>query len=110
MKKTSATKYITPKKEDLERRFKEYNEMYFDNMLPPCKFRLSTSIGSACYNQNYSWITVSKKRYWTDESLKIVLIHEMVHHYVSKVLKKDPMFAHGRTFNKVCNMLQKNMD
>ena len=32
-------KYITPKKEDLERRFDEYNEKYFDGVLSPCTIR-----------------------------------------------------------------------
>lgn len=32
--------YLTPTAEDLERRFKEYNEKYFDNQLSSCKFSI----------------------------------------------------------------------
>ena len=37
------TQYITPKKEDIERRFDEYNEKYFDGVLPKCKISVTKS-------------------------------------------------------------------
>ena len=100
--------YITPTKEDLQRRFKEYNEQYFDNVLPPCKVSLTQCkqwIGE--YFAKKPTIVIPKYAYWTDTSLKLVLIHEMCHHYVCKVIKpKHFVFSHGRTFNKVCKMLR----
>ena len=107
----SDAKYITLKKEDLERRFKEYNEMYFDGVLPPCNIRIvkSTNRIAAWYNfrSKVSKIYMARNVYWTEDDLKSVFIHEMVHHYVWKILKYDSFFSHGRTFRKVCRMLRK---
>lgn len=106
-KNKDGVKYIALKKADLERRFKEYNEMYFDGALPPCKMIVSkTIIGGHC-SSAYNFIRISNNNRWTEESLKLMIIHEMVHYYVHKVLNKNPLFAHGWTFNRVCDMLRK---
>ena len=105
--------YITPTKEDLERRFKEYNEKYFDGVLPKCSMTLTQSkSGWGLYvggkNIKTPRIYISKYVFWTDETLKLIFIHEMVHHYVRMVIQpKHYVFPHGRTFNKVCDMLRK---
>ena len=106
-KNKDGIKYITPKKADLERRFKEYNEMYFDGALPPCKMMVSETIFGGFCSSAYNFIKISNKDCWTEESLKLFIIHEMVHYYVHKVLNKNPIFAHGWTFNRVCDMLRK---
>ena len=106
-KNKDGVKYITPKKADLERRFKEYNEMYFDGALPPCKMMVSKTIVGGHCSSAYNFITISNRTYWTEERLKLTIIHEMVHYYVHKVLNKKPLFTHGWTFNKVCDMLRK---
>ena len=103
--------YITPTKEDLQRRFKEYNEQYFDNVLPKCNVTTTPDKGiNGIYfmtSQNKATIYISRFAYWTDTSLKLVLIHEMCHHYVYTIYKKRTyLFPHGRTFNKVCKMLR----
>ena len=104
--------YITPTKEDLQRRFKEYNEQYFDNVLPKCRVSVVSERidGGACYfigSQNTGLIHLSKYAYWTDTLLKLVLIHEMCHHYVHMIYKpKHFVFPHGRLFNKICKMLR----
>ena len=101
--------YITLTKEELQKRFKEYNEQYFDNVLPPCKVYLTLCKGwEAEYFISTGSIAIAKYAYWTDTSLKLYLVHEMCHHYVHKVIKpKHFVFSHGRTFNKVCKMLRK---
>ena len=104
--------YITPTKEDLQRRFKEYNEQYFDNVLPPCKVSLTQrKQWRGSYSMTYNGkatIHIPRFAYWTDSSLKLVLIHEMCHHYVFTIYKKRTyLFPHGRLFNKVCEMLRK---
>ena len=81
--------------------------MYFDGALPPCKMMVSKTIYCGCYSSTYNFIKMSNIARWTEESLKLILIHEMVHHYVHKVLNKKPLFTHGWTFNKVCDMLRK---
>ena len=103
--------YITPTKEDLERRFKEYNEKYFDGVLPKCHVTTTTVRGCNgiyVHTKKKSTIYIGRYAYWTDETLKLVLIHEMVHHYVYMVIQpKHYVFPHGRIFNKVCETLRK---
>ena len=103
--------YTTLTKEDLQRRFKEYNEQYFDNVLPPCRMSLTASKGATAFyvpsKQYGSIITFCKYAYWTDTLLKLVMIHEMCHQYVDKIYNPQYFtFAHGRLFNKVCKMLR----
>ena len=101
-------KYITPKKEDLERRFNEYNEKYFDGVLPPCKLMVAKSEDGCPAWYFKSKIYIARNVYWTDEQLKLSIIHEMVHHYISTIIGYEPRFCiHGRTFRKVCRMLRK---
>lgn len=110
MRKKIKSEYITPKKEDIERRFDEYNEKYFDGVLPKCKFIVRKSKYDAP-----AWITYDKVNkiyiandvYWTDEILKLFLIHEMAHHYEWEIMKVDSFFGHGISFRKVCRMLRK---
>ena len=102
--------YITPTKEDLERRFKEYNDKYFDGVLPPCKFTVvrMKNHSTATYFIKEQKIRIAKNVYWTNETLKLTLIHEMVHHYVKTRLNYTPnFFSHGRRYRKVCRMLRK---
>lgn len=105
--KNEADKYMTPTKKYLEEKFKEFNEKYFDGILPPCKLILSKTDSGSSYNPNWNWIVITKDIYWTEETLELVLVHEMVHCYVHTILKKWPVFTHGRTFNRVCDMLRK---
>lgn len=114
MKKKTAglpkEKYITPKKADLERRFDEYNEMYFEGKLPPCWLIVKELHGTpAMYEGSLKKgrIYIASNVYWTDERLKLLLIHEMAHCYVNKVLGYHLFFSHGRTYRKVCRMLRK---
>ena len=104
--------YVKLTKEDLERRFDEYNAMYFDNVLPKCRMSIKknkkTSV--AYYSPTLSKngrISIDKNVNWTDETLKLILIHEMAHCYVDKIWKKDTFFSHGRTFRKACGMIKK---
>ena len=106
------TQYITPKKEDIERRFDEYNEKYFDGVLQKCKISVTKSKYNAyafiCkYSSKVNKIYIANDVYWTDENLKLTLIHEMVHHYVWEIMNLNPFFVHGTSFRKVCRMLRK---
>ena len=112
MRKKVNSEYVTLKKEDLERRFNEYNEKYFDGVLPPCKLFVTKSKNGcpawiAKYKKVNNKIYIANDVYWTDENLKLSLIHEMVHHYVWEILNLNPFCQHGRTFRKVCRMLRK---
>ena len=76
--KNKTEKNITPTKGYLEQKFKDYNEKYFDGILPPCKLILSMTEYGSSYNPNNNWIIIIKTIYWTEESLELVLVHEMV--------------------------------
>lgn len=107
----SDTKYITLKKDDLERRFREYNEKYFGGVLPPCRVIIKTDKDHnvpALYLLKNPTIYFARNVYWTEDFLKSVFIHEMVHHYVKTILNYVPnFFHHGRRYRKVCRMLRK---
>lgn len=112
MRKKVNSEYVTLKKEDLKRRFDEYNEKYFDGVLPPCKlFVTKSKYGCPAWISKYKKVNnkiyIANDVYWTDENLKLSLIHEMVHHYVWEIMNLNPFFTHGRAFRKVCRMLRK---
>ena len=106
--------YITLTRGELVRRFDEYNRLYFDNVLPPCRINMTKEEGCrgsyVAPSQNDTRIYIPKYAFWTDTSLKLVLIHEMCHHYVHTFYLSRwdyHIFHHGKKFNKVCKMLKK---
>ena len=104
--------YVKPTKEYLKEKFDEYNELYFGGVLSPCKMTLRKDRGTfGNYNTlrgNIPRISIAQYVYWTEETLKLTLIHEMVHHYVDTVIRpKHFVFPHGHLFRKVCRMLKK---
>ena len=78
--------------DDLKKRFNEYNKLYFKGKLKEPKFKLGTwSYGSikGSYRKTKDGqplisIRNTKKLKWTDDKLKQVLIHEMLHYYMDK--------------------------
>ena len=103
--------YITLKIEEIERRYNEYNEKYYDGVLPICKIRVVTSKNKVpAWYKNYpkcGKIYIARNFFWTEEKLKVTILHEMAHCYVHKILKRNPFFSHSRTFRKVCFNLKK---
>lgn len=105
--------YITPTKEGLERRYKEYNEKYFEGVLSPCRMSLSQSkSGYGLYingtAKSKPIIYICKYAWWTEETLEMVIVHEMVHHYVESIIKpKYFTLPHGCTFNRVCRKIKR---
>ena len=76
-------------KEDLKVRFDEYNHQYFNSVLPQCEFSVIklSCLGRYMFSSGQN----GKRKYrirltsdvnWTEETLRDVLIHEMIHHYV----------------------------
>ena len=76
-------------KEDLKARFDEYNRLYFGSALPRCEFSVTklSCLGRYMFSSGKN----GKRKYrigltcdvnWTEDSLRDVLIHEMIHHYV----------------------------
>ena len=108
-------------KELLKEKFKEYNELYFDNKLGKCNFSF--------FNKNLSYlgwyqskedkrerpndkIWIGTSIIWTMDLLKSVLIHEMVHMYVYRIEghKTDGIFGHGKHFRKHAKRLKKHFN
>ncbi|MDN0049462.1 SprT-like domain-containing protein [Bacteroides gallinaceum] len=90
-------------KNDLKKRFAEYNDLYFQNKLkmPLFKFIMAKKPYGSCHvDKKRCEIWISKYVKWTDETLKNVLIHEMIHQYVYEVLHgcKYTLFPHGIRF------------
>ena len=76
-------------KDELQRRFEEYNRFYFNEKLkkPRFKFIMAKKPYGSCHvNKKRCEIWISKYVKWTDETLKNVLIHEMIHQYVYEVI------------------------
>lgn len=92
-------KYIKVTKAELERRFNQYNDLYFDGQLPqPKRFELWT-----CSKKCVGWVRgywnkwgakyetffhINARCYnWTDENLKSVMLHEMIHMAIKDYLR-----------------------
>ena len=99
-------------KDLLKEKFKEYNKLYFDDKLPRCDIRTSSAyryygLFSCKYHEKYKkatfkTITISDLFDYTDDNLKDVLIHEMIHLFLveKKKLFNDSM-KHGPEFQKM---------
>ena len=97
--------------------FDKYNKMYFNGELGKCRFYWLIS-GSTYGKYNFetkkngkieSRIGMSRNVRWTDETLRDVLVHEMIHMYVTTVEGKhfDGLLGHGRHFRKHMKRLNK---
>lgn len=106
-------------KELLKALFAEYNALYFDGKLGKCGFSFFSKnisfLGWYCAKEDSRgrpndkiWIGTSVK--WTEEGLKRVLIHEMIHMYVCRVegRKYDGVLGHGWRFRRQCRRIRKN--
>ncbi|MDE7385509.1 MAG: SprT-like domain-containing protein [Muribaculaceae bacterium] len=90
--------FIRLTKKEIETRFHQYNALYFNGeIITPKYFEVWTpwknTLGMVrpCFNkltQTYSAALHISKRYnWTDENLKKVIIHEMIHLYLMDYLQ-----------------------
>ncbi len=78
-------------RKELEKRFLEYNAMYFENKLPMCKFGLMRKCDGEgvgyfyMYDGKYPIIRIrsEKELVWNDDRLKRVMLHEMLHYYIA---------------------------
>ena len=104
-------------KEDIRVRYKEYNQLYFGNQLKHCKFsvqKMSWCEGMYTYKKEKDgiiegriWLTNDID--WTEETLREVIIHEMIHHYVKTIDRKwGGLFGHGRLFRRQCKRLKRD--
>ena len=104
-------------KEDIKALFKKYNKLYFDGVLPSCKchvFKGRGVFGRYNYfrkgNGKYEgsiWIAYNVD--WTEETLREVVVHEMIHHYVQTIEgRSGGLFGHNWRFHRQMRRLKKN--
>ena len=108
----------------LEYRFNEYNKLYFDDKLYYCKMLTAHStcaVGWYVYNNKKKdgmlcgTIYIANNVDWTEEMLKEVIIHEMIHHYVAQIdghphcdgFSWYGLFGHGSHFRAQCKRLKR---
>ena len=108
-----------PSVEELQTLFNEYNKLYFWGKLGKCEFHyIPKSQNSAgWYNHRKlksgkvrDQIWIGKCVRWTDQVLKEILVHEMIHMYVRTVEGKrmDGLLGHGRRFRRHCRRLKRD--
>ena len=105
-------------KTDLKERFDKYNTLYFEGKLSNCDFywipKNQTTYGKYIAQQTKnglkSSIGVARNVLWTEDTLKELLVHEMIHMYIRTVECKphDGILGHGRRFRAHCKRLKKN--
>ena len=112
--KMKETKLITLDKTYLKEKFVEYNQLYFNNSLP--KVPIFSIINTPHLAGQYCarWgkkngvlqiirheIQIDENILWTEEKLRSVLVHEMIHYYVEtkkKKPKREGDFQHWGLF------------
>lgn len=98
-------------------KFDKFNEMFFDNELPPIKIlvnRTKNTMGTFRYairregrrvvEETPKHITISKYYDVTEKELNETLIHEMIHYYICYKKISDNN-AHGYQFQKLAKQI-----
>lgn len=108
-------------KEELAKRYNEYNDLYFGGKLEKLtknNFFLIEKNDSTFGRYRYkiekngkitSKIWIGTCVDWSDEELKEILIHEMIHMYNFTVEKSKltGLLGHGIAFRRQCNRIKK---
>ena len=84
-------------KADLKERFDKYNKMYFDGKLGKCGFywmspkqnNYGKYVDQPSTNGIISKIGVARNTIWTEENLRELLVHEMIHMYITTIEGKS---------------------
>ena len=108
-------------KELIKELYKKYNRMYFNNELSMCDchyIKLDKCTYGRYTNKQDDDGTVHGKIWitndvdWTEEALRNVVVHEMIHHYVKSIKKKNEylFFKHGFQFRKKMHQLNKDFN
>lgn len=108
-------------REEVEHRVAEYNRLYFDGVLPSCKVSVArlNCLGTYCHwrdsrGRKRRRITIATNVDWTDETLRAVILHEMIHCYVRTIdgcegvdgFSWHGLFGHGRRFRRQCKRIK----
>ena len=96
----------------IKEKFNEYNKLYFNSELPKCEIKIKSAyryygLFECKYHEKYKkatfkTITISDLYDYTDENIRDVLVHEMIHYYLveKKKLFHDSI-KHGPEFQKM---------
>ena len=78
--------------------YKEFNTMYFNGVLSLCDCHYIKLDVFGRYTNDVDW---------TEETLREVLVHEMIHHYVKSIFGKNEylFFRHGFRFRRMMKKL-----
>ena len=104
-------------KELIKERFDEYNQIYFSGVLGKCRFYLLPKSQSILGKYNgqedkngkpIDRIGIGTAVIWNEDLFKLVLIHEMVHMYNTRIDKcrLDGVLGHGRRFRREARRLK----
>ncbi len=101
---------MRPTVEYIEQRFREYNSLYFNDMLPEIPVVLSRSksfLGACTYKrrritgERYDFkLRISTRMDLPEEEVQDTIIHEMIHFYIFYTCARDTS-AHGRIFRSI---------
>lgn len=104
-------------KDELKRRFAEYNHMYFDDAMKMPTFCIKTNndgvVGKFRYtragrNVEKPKIYIARFIDWTDDELKETLLHEMIHYHVVSVQHYFGPFSHGFRYRREVRRLKRD--
>jgi len=107
--------FIQTSKEDIAKRFSIYNDLYFRGKLGQCLFSYiyMDGFGKFSYNPRLkgsvkSRILISKSVNWTENALKEIIIHEMIHMKIRTRFHIiiDGFLGHGILFMMECLRLR----
>lgn len=108
MTKKVIMKKIT--KEELKDLFNKYNKLYFNGLLPKCKFHVFKGRGTYGFYLNKTngiWIAYDVE--WTEETLRECLVHEMIHHYLYTIEGHcGGLFKHNWRYRRQCRRIEKD--
>ena len=96
----------------IKEKFNEYNKLYFNSELPKCEIKIKSAYRYyglfECKDHEkykkatFKTITISDLYDYTDENLKNILVHEMIHYFL---IEKKKLFhdsiKHGPEFQKM---------
>ena len=95
--------------------FTKFNNEYFSGILPFPEFKLRKSYNilgyfSCRYNDDYSMydcvLEISNRYDYTEEQLRNIMVHEMVHYYLAYT-GEDVKMEHGKKFISMASKLNK---
>ena len=101
----------------IREKFCEYNRLYFDDVLKLPAFKMNVwnngIIGKFKNKRDENKkpikpeIWISKYALFTEDTLREVILHEMIHYYIIFVEGYDGLFPHGWRFRRMCKKFYK---